>query len=508
MNMELLQNFKSLLQLFNSTGVIAVFLSVFALLFDLMKRRKVWDRYPPGPWGLPFLGNMLQIGIRKQHLRLTELSKKFGNLYSLQLGWVHAVVVNGFDAMKELLIKKSEDCADRPNLPVIEVLGYTDKNEGIVMARYGRSWKEQRRFILSTFRNFGLGKKSLEDRISEEAGFLCTEFQMKKGHPFETHYIINNAVSNVICSIIFGDRFHYEDEKFQELLHTFEESLRETSGFWGQVLNVIPWVIHFPGPHQKVVKIQRKMEEFLLVFIKQHKETFDPSEKRDFIDAFLAEMEKVKDDPDTSFTEGNLMLTTLDLFFAGTETTSTTLRWGLLFMILNPDMQCKVHEEIDRVIGKGRNPNSGDRVNLPYTDAVIHEIQRYGDIFPIGPPRRMIRDVNIMGHFIPKGTTIVTNLSSVLKDETVWEKPHEFYPEHFLDTNGKFVKRDAFLPFSAGHRICLGEQLARLELFIFFTTLMQHFTFFLPDGEPKPSTDASYMFTLAPPPFKMCAKLR
>ncbi|XP_043922166.1 cytochrome P450 2D15-like [Protopterus annectens] len=508
MNMEFLQNVQSLLQLFNSTGVIAVFLSVFVLLFDFMKRRIVWDRYPPGPRGLPFLGNMFQTGIRKPHLRATELSKKFGKLYSLQFGWENVVVVNGFDAVKELLIKKSEECADRPHLPFNDILGYTENNEGIIFARYGRSWKEQRRFILSTFRNFGLGKKSLEDKITEEAGFLCTEFQMQKGRPFDTHYIINNAVSNVICSMIFGDRFHYEDEKFLELLHLLEERLRETSGFWAQALNQIPWAIHFPGPHRKVIKVQCKIEELLSVFIKQHKETYDPSEKRDFIDAFLAKIEKVKDDPHTSFTERNLMFTTLDLFLAGTETTSTTLRWALLFMILYPDIQCKVHEEIDRVIGKGRNPSSGDRVNLPYTDAVIHEIQRYGEIVPFTPPRRMIQDVDIMGHFIPKGTIILVNLSSVLKDETVWEKPHEFYPENFLDNNGKFVKCDAFLAFSAGHRICLGEQLARLELFIFFTTLMQHFTFCIPDGEPKPSTDASFMITLVPPPFKICAKLR
>ncbi|XP_043922149.1 cytochrome P450 2D15-like [Protopterus annectens] len=506
--MELLSISWSFLQLFNSTTVIAVFLSVFALLFDFMKRRKVWSRYPPGPWGLPFVGNLFQIGLREQHLRVTELSKKFGNLYSLQLGWIHAVVVNGYDALKELLIKKSEDCADRPCLPLNEIIGLIEKNEGVVSARYGRSWKEQRRFTLSTLRNFGLGKKSLEERIIEEAGFLCNEFQAMKGQPFDPHVILNNAVANVICSIVFGDRFQYDDKTFLEFLHLFEEITIEFTGFWGQMMNVIPWAIRFPGPHQKVVKIQRRIEGLLSVFIKQHKETYDPSEKRDFIDAFLAEMEKAKDDPDTSFNEGNLMFTTLDVFFAGTETTSTTLRWALLFMVLYPDIQNKIHDEIDMMIGKEKNIKTEDRVNLPFTDAVIHEVQRYADIVPTGLPRKMIRDVDIMGYFIPKGTMILPNLSSVLKDETIWEKPHEFYPEHFLDSNGKFKKQDAFLPFSAGHRVCLGEQLARTELFIFFTAMMQRFTFHLPDGDPKPSTDASFMIILKPSPYKICAKLR
>ncbi|NWY92458.1 CP2D6 protein, partial [Loxia curvirostra] len=107
-----------------------------------------------------------------------------------------------------------------------------------------------------------------------------------------------------------------------------------------------------------------------------------------------------------------------------------------------------------------------------YTNAVIHEVQRCGDVVPFGIPHRMYRDTELQGFFIPKGTTIITNLSSVLKDETVWEKPNEFYPEHFLDAKGQFVKPEAFLPFSAGRRACLGEQLGRMELFLFFTTLL------------------------------------
>ncbi|CAJ0919804.1 unnamed protein product [Ranitomeya imitator] len=88
-----------------------------------------------------------------------------------------------------------------------------------------------------------------------------------------------------------------------------------------------------------------------------------------------------------------------------------------------------------------------------------------------------------------RGTTIITNLSSVLKDHDVWEKPLQFYPKHFLDENGRFLKREAFIPFSAGRRVCLGEQLARMELFLFFTTFLQHLAFEIPSDQPRPRED-------------------
>ncbi|MEE6502690.1 hypothetical protein FKM82_004604 [Ascaphus truei] len=169
---------------------------------------------------------------------------------------------------------------------------------------------------------------------------------------------------------------------------------------------------------------------------------------------------KVKEDKDSSFNKKNLLNTPVDLFIAGTETSTTTLRWALLFMLLYPDVQSKVQEEIDRVIGRDRKPTMGDKLKMPYTNAVIHETQRYGDIVPLSVPHMTYRDTEIQGYFIPKGIAVLTNLSSVLKDETVWEKPHQFYPEHFLDADGKFVKREAFMVFSAGRRFCPGEQLS------------------------------------------------
>ncbi|NXX95577.1 CP2DH protein, partial [Centropus bengalensis] len=447
-----------------------------------------------------------------------QLREKFGNVFSLQHCWSNLVVLNGYKAVKEALVHKSEDFADRPYFPMYEHLGYGAKSEGkapvtsclsvipgIVMARYGHAWKELRKFTFSTLRNFGMGKKSLEERVVEEAGFLCSAFSAEEGRPFNIHCAVNNAVTNVICTTIYGERFNYGDETFKKLLNLFQDSLKEESGFLPQLLNAVPILARIPGLSPKVFRGQKGLMDYIDVLIKKHTETWDPAHIRDFTDAFLKEMQKGKEAEENGFNYNNLRLVTADLFMAGSETTSTTLRWAFLYMLLHPEIQSKVHAEIDKVIGRERSPAMEDQASMPYTSAVIHEVQRCGDIIPGSLPHMAYRDTQLQGFFIPKGTTVITNLSSVLKDEAAWEKPDEFYPEHFLDENGQFVKPEAFLPFSAGRRVCLGEQLARMELFIFFTALMQKFTFVLPEGQPKPRKDGCVSFLNSPQPYQLRA---
>nr|XP_006113282.3 cytochrome P450 2J2-like isoform X1 [Pelodiscus sinensis] len=259
-----------------------------------------------------------------------------------------------------------------------------------------------------------------------------------------------------------------------------------------------------PGPHHTIFKNWEKLKCFVREIIAKHKEEWNPSETRDFIDSYLKEMAKVDADP--SFHEENLLFSTLDLFFAGTETTSTTIRWALLYMATNPEIQKRVQVEIDTVIGQSRQPALGDRDNMPYTNAVIHEVQRISNIVPLNVPRMATRDKTLAGYQLPKGTVLVPNLTSVLFDKNEWETPHTFNPKHFLE-DGRFKKRETFLPFSAGKRGCLGEQLARTELFLFFTILLQKFTFQAPKGV-KLSLEFRMGATLSPKPYQICALSR
>ncbi|XP_035268410.1 cytochrome P450 2J2-like isoform X7 [Anguilla anguilla] len=392
----------ALLAWFN-IGDCLIFLLVFLLISYILKN-KTPPNFPPGPWSVPFLGNVF-FGL--DFRTIDKLAEEYGSVFSLRRGSEKTVFVSGFRTVKEALVNQGQSFTDRPVSPLFDEIY---KGHGLSFTN-GYVWHKQKQFALAHLKNFGEGRKTLEFHILKECDFLSEVIREEQGNclwstgggPFDPHEKLNNAVANIIGVLVFGRRFEYGDIRFQKLLRMSAESVSLTGSAGAQLYDSYPRLLkYFPGVHQTIISNYGKLANFLREEIDKHVEDWDPSNPRDYIDCYLMEIEKRKNDTEAGFNKENLVFCTVDLFEGGTETTTNTMRWALLFMMKYMNVQKKVQAEIDRVIGQSRQPTLADRGDMPYTDAVIHEIQRMGNIVPLNMARIASKDTTLGGCCLPK----------------------------------------------------------------------------------------------------------
>ncbi|KAG9464488.1 hypothetical protein GDO78_019864 [Eleutherodactylus coqui] len=420
---------------------------------------------PPGPTPIPVLGTPKYMDLRASTKNFPKLSQKYGSVFTIWKMSEPVIVLCGYETVKDALVNHAEQFSERPMIPVMHL---SNKGYGFE----GRRWRPLRRFTMASLRNFGMGKTTMEKRALAESKYLIQAVSETGGKPFNPMMSLAMAVGNIISSVLFGEHFDYQDKQLQELLSTTSRHL----------CNIVPVLLMFSVISQKVLKEKQILQNFVMKYIKHHKETLKPESPRDFIDYYLLKIKEVEHEMDPDFCDTSLLMVVIGLLIAGTDTTASTLKFSLMLMAHYPDVQAKVQQEIDKTTNSLRPPEIMDKPQLPYTNAVIHEIQRVLDLTPTALFHAVTEDVNFRGYTIPKGAAVIPFLSSVLSDPSQWETPEVFNPGHFLDEEGQFRTRLAFMPFSAGKRVCLGENLARMELFLLFSALLQKFTLTLPPG--------------------------
>ncbi|XP_066264249.1 cytochrome P450 2J4-like [Branchiostoma lanceolatum] len=377
-----------------------VFCVTFLLAYVIFKRSRNLPPYPAGR--VPVLGHILALG-RAPHVKVTAWRRRYGDVFTIKIGSVDVVVLNGYTAVKDALVDRSDLFASRPPDYLFDAI--TGSGKDIIGARWGPGFRQRKRFAIATLRNLGMkvGRGSFEEKIQEEATYLRNRVAENNGQPFDIAHDVRVTVANVICSMVFGKRYDYEDETFRELSEAIVTILVEVAT--GKIINIFPLLRFVPVVNRSrtnALEAFYKVRNVLSEEISRHREHLDRENPRDFLDFCLLELEQ--QEKVDGLTEENVMYMAQDLFFAGTDTTANTLLWSLLYMTLNPDIQDKVQEELDAVVGESL-PTLSHRSQLPYVNACLLEVMRIRTLFPFAG-HATTQEVKVQGYDIPEGTAV------------------------------------------------------------------------------------------------------
>uniref|UniRef100_A0A4W5PLP8 Cytochrome P450, family 1, subfamily C, polypeptide 2 n=1 Tax=Hucho hucho TaxID=62062 RepID=A0A4W5PLP8_9TELE len=490
-------------------ALVASLVFLFCLEACLWVRNLRLKRRLPGPFAWPVVGNAMQLG-QMPHITFSKLAKKYGNVYQIRLGCNNIVVLNGDTSIREALVQHSTEFAGRPNFVSFQSVS---GGNSMTFTNYSKQWRTHRKIAQTTIRAFSSAnsqtKKAFEQHIVAEATELIEAFLKlsAEGQFFNPAHELTVAAANVICALCFGKRYGHDDIEFRTLLGSVDK-FGETVGA-GSLVDVMPWLQYFPNPVRRVYQSFKDLNKEFFTFVRdkvvEHRETFDPEVTRDMSDAIIGVIDKA--DSDTGLTEAHTEGTVSDLIGAGLDTVSTFLHWMLLLLVKYPNIQTKLQEQIDKVVGRDRLPCIEDKASLAYLDAVIYETMRYTSFVPLTIPHSTTSDVTIEGFHIPKDTVVFINQWSVNHDPLQWKDPHLFDPSRFLDENGALDKdlTNSVMIFSAGKRRCIGDQIAKVEVFLFSAILIHQCTF---ENNPSQdlSLDCSYGLTLKPLNYKISAE--
>ncbi|XP_069113184.1 cytochrome P450 1A1-like [Argopecten irradians] len=478
---------------------------VFSLIWASKNRKSASTAPGPFPW--PLIGNLASLG-KKPHEYLTTLRATYGDVFQITMGSTPTIVLNGLGTIRSALIKQAEDFAGRPNFYSFKFIA---NGNSMGFGDYGSKWKMHRRIAQNSLALFTNKRNSpIEMAIASEADLLTSNLLASNGAPYDPHNEIYLSVGNIICALCFGKRYKRDDEDFTHLVKMNDEFMAFAGA--GNPVDIMPWMRHFTkGSFNKFIGILETMNKFSLKKRQEHLDTYDSSHMRDITDALIKATQDIpeEDKEAVGLTDEHILTTVQELIGAGFDTIASSLQWAILFMATHPDFQETAHTEIREKIGLSRQISFDDIECLPYTEACILETMRHSCIFPFALPHSTTRDTVLEGYCIRANTLVFVNLWSVNRDPDVFDNPNDFDPGRFLDSDGNVDKNmvDLFLPFGAGRRKCPGEQLARMELFLFFASMIQKCLFKTIPGK-EPVIDSKYGLTLKPLDFEVSVSAR
>ncbi|XP_008577969.1 PREDICTED: steroid 17-alpha-hydroxylase/17,20 lyase [Galeopterus variegatus] len=494
-------------------ALLALSLLILTYLF-WSKERHPGAKYPKGLPFLPLVGSLPFIPrYGHMHVNFFKLQKKYGPIYSLRMGTKTTVIVGHHQLAKEVLVKKGKEFSGRPYMTTLAILSNNQK--GIAFADSGDHWQLHRKLVLATFALFKDGDQKLQKIMCQEISLMCDLLATHHGQSIDLSLPLFMTITNVICLICFNTSYKNGDPVLKTI-QDYNEGILDIVGLQNLV-DIFPWLQIFPNKALEMLKNYVEMRNKLLNDIfEKYKEKFSSDSITSMLDILIqAKMNSDNNNSDQDqdskiFSDKHILSTIGDIFGAGVETTTSVVKWIVAFLLHDPQLQKKIQKEIDQNVGFSRTPTISDRNHLVLLEATIREVLRIRPVAPMLIPHKANVDSSIGEFAIDKGTHVIINLWALHHNEKEWHQPDQFLPERFLDPTGSQLISPtlSYLPFGAGPRSCIGEFLARQELFLIMAWLLQRFDLDVPDNGQLPALEGNPKVVFLIDPFKVKIKVR
>ncbi|XP_019198315.1 PREDICTED: premnaspirodiene oxygenase-like [Ipomoea nil] len=479
----------------------------FFLCFIILVRRR-WKKpksrrsgklLPPGPWKLPIIGNLLHLcGSSPAHHVLRDLAKRHGSssgLMHLQIGEISAVIVSSPEMAKEFLRTHDLVFATRPELMAAKILFYNSSD--IVFSPYGDHWRQMRKICVMELLNPKL-IRSFSSIRQDEIKHLLTDLRSYLERPVNLSKRISLFTSSLLCRSALGRVFTGKEE----LIEVLEEMLAILGGF--QFEDVFPsWKLlhNLCGNKNRIVKVHRKIDAIIENILKEHQNNFESGHElgqggEDIIDV-LIKLER-NGSLQLPITHDIIKAIVLDLFVAGTETSSAVVVWAMSEMMKNPRVLAKAQAEV-REAFRGKEKLEEDDImdQLQYLKSVVKETLRCHPPGPLLGPRECMEETVVCGYTIPAKARVLINAWAISRDPQYWEDPNSFIPERFEKNSADFMGNHfEFLPFGAGRRICPGLVFGFANTLSPLANLLYHFDWSFISGITANTLDMTEMIGL------------
>ncbi|XP_069682419.1 probable cytochrome P450 304a1 [Periplaneta americana] len=479
--------------------LLILFCLIAYYLYRYSKQRP--HNFPPGPSTLPLWGSywwVLFNNYKFPYKGFQKLAEKYKTkILGLHLGSFPTVVVSDYENVKQVLTRP--EFQGRVQMSIINDRTY-GKNIGVLFVD-GPVWEEQRRFSLRYLRDYGLGRRfsSMENIIAEEIQDMVDLLDGRR----KDEQLFSNGLAvvpdifyplflNTLWYMFIGDRFHVSDSKLLKYFYNKAMRHQRSIEVTGGAVGLTPWLKYISTyfGYQDLVDSAKDILQIIDKAVTQQSATLSEDYNRSFVDNYIKEMnERKKTGEPSTFTEEQIRVLMMDYVLPGSTTPNAAMIFVVVFLLNHPEVQEKMQQQLDAVVGRDRLPNLDDRAKLPYIDAVLREAMRLRPVLPLSVGRKALEDTELGGYSIPKGTALLVNVWASQTDPEFWDDPLAFRPERFLDNEGNLLKKDCTFPFGGGKRLCTGETSSRHFMFMLLATLMQSYTMKGAPGQPLPTTE-------------------